>query len=712
MSQAFPELLAPAGSPEALTAAVQAGADAVYLGCGALNARRNAKNFAPEDLAGVVSYCHLRGTKVYLTLNTLLKSRELPQAAETAALACQAGVDAILVQDLGLARLLRETVPDVPLHASTQMTVHNLDGVKACADLGLTRVVLARELSRQALEFLCTHSPIELEVFVHGALCMCYSGQCQLSAVLGGRSGNRGLCAQPCRLSFRFPGDKKPGHPLSLKDLSLAGQLQALSDLGIACLKIEGRMKRPEYVSIVTGIYAAALREHREPTPQELRQLEAAFSRNGFTQGYYTGEKGPAMFGMRPENAKEPTDLFDAARQHYLRGEHKLTPVQFSLRAVPEEPLTLSARDADGHTVTVSGPIPEPARTKPATPEAALAQLSKTGGTVYCVPSDIPPSSGIQASQLQIAEGLSLPASVLNALRREALSALDAVRTAVPPRRVLPFVPPQKTPGPKAPPAWSLSFRRWEQVSPAILAKKPALVYLPPEVFSQHAQEAAALIAAHPETRFGLTLPRVSWDTEQPALQTILEAARSAGVTQALLGHIGQLSLAKAFALVPRADFGLGLLNDLTAQELARLGFVSATLSFEGKLAQLRDLHKPLETELLVYGRLPLMLTEHCLLKNRGKGCSCEKTPLNLQDRRDEAFPVEPAWGCRNELFNSKVLWLADKKSDWHALGLTYARLSFLRETAEDCLAILEAYEAAKAAAGEFTRGLYYRGVE
>lgn len=183
-------------------------------------------------------------------------------------------------------------------------------------------------------------------------------------------------------------------------------------------------------------------------------------------------------------------------------------------------------------------------------------------------------------------------------------------------------------------------------------------------------------------------------------------------MTQTLLGHIGQLPLAKAFALVPRADFGLGLLNDLTAQELARLGFISAALSFEGKLAQLRDLHKPLETELLVYGRLPLMLTEHCLLKNRGKGCSCEKTPLNLQDRRDESFPVEPAWGCRNELFNSKVLWLADKKSDWFSLGLTYARLSFLRETAEDCLAILEAYETGAPAAGEFTRGLYYRGVE
>ena len=289
------ELLAPAGSPESLTAAVQAGADAVYLGYGPLNARRNAKNFTREELAQAVAYCHLRGTKVYLTLNTLLSDRELPLAAETAAFASDIGVDAILVQDLGVARLLRDTVPDVDLHASTQMTVHNLDGVKACADLGMTRVVLSRELSKSAIEDLCAKSPVELEIFVHGALCMCYSGQCFLSAVLGGRSGNRGLCAQPCRLAFRWPGEKGTSHPLSLKDMSLAGELRDLRDMGVACLKIEGRMKRAEYVSVVTGIYAAALRENREPTGEELRRLEAAFSRQGFTPRYNNDQKGPAL---------------------------------------------------------------------------------------------------------------------------------------------------------------------------------------------------------------------------------------------------------------------------------------------------------------------------------------------------------------------------------------------------------------------------------
>lgn len=343
------ELLAPAGSPEALVAAVQGGADAVYLGFGPLNARRNAKNFTEEQLEEAVAYCHLRGVRVYLTLNTLLQNRELALAAETGALAARLGIDAILVQDLGVAKLLRETCPDVPLHASTQMTVHDLAGIQACADLGMTRVVLSREMSGEAIQYLCEKSPVELEVFGHGALCMCYSGQCFLSAVLGGRSGNRGLCAQPCRLAFRWPGDKKASHPLSLKDLSLAGQLERLKEMGVACLKLEGRMKRPEYVAVVTKIYATALKEGREPTRDELAQLEAAFSRQGFTQGYYRDQKGPAMFGTRPEGTKDPEELFAQARAFYGRGEHRLTPVTFTALAKAGDPLTLTVEDDAGH---------------------------------------------------------------------------------------------------------------------------------------------------------------------------------------------------------------------------------------------------------------------------------------------------------------------------------------------------------------------------
>ena len=656
------ELLAPAGSPEALTAAVQAGADAVYLGFGPLNARRNAKNFTREELEAGVAYCHLRGVKVYLTLNTLLTNRELPLAAETGAWASDLGIDAVLVQDLGVARLLRRTCPDLPLHASTQMTVHSLDGVRACADLGMTRVVLSRELSADAIADLCARSPVELEVFGHGALCMCYSGQCFLSAVLGGRSGNRGLCAQPCRLAFRWPGEKTPSHPLSLKDLSLAGALGQLEEMGVACLKIEGRMKRPEYVAVVTGIYAAALRQGREPTQAELAQLEAAFSRQGFTQGYFRDQKGPAMFGTRPQGARDPA----------------------------------------GHTAVVQGPCPQAARTRQTTADQVAGQLRKTGGTVY------------QAHQVQVdlAPGLSVPLSAVNSLRRQALEELDRARTQPPARRTLPFVPAAPERGRAGVPAFTLSFRRWEQLTPDCLDQGPALVYLPCQELPGHEDALRRWAQAYPDIGFGVVLPRVVWDRELPRLRRELEAARQAGVTQALLGHIGQLPLARSFGLIPRGDFGLGLTNDETAAELARLGFASATASFESRLAQIRDLSKPLDLELLVYGRLPLMLMEHCILRNRGQGCHCQDKPQSLGDRKGEHFPVESAWGCRNELFNAKPLWLADK-TDWRTAGAAYARLAFLREGPGECARVFRAY---REGAGEppraFTRGLYYRGVE
>lgn len=278
------ELLSPAGGREALAAAVQNGADAVYMGFGSFNARRSARNFSDEEFLAAVRYCHLWGVKVYLTLNTLVTDRELPALAETARRASEYGVDAILVQDWGVYETLRAVIPDVPLHASTQMALHTLSGVEEAARLGMTRAVLARELSGEEIREIAERAPIEIETFAHGALCMCYSGMCEMSAVIGGRSGNRGACAQPCRLRYGWHG-KADANPLSLKDANLAAYAGEMAEMGVACLKLEGRMKRPEYVAAVTGIYAALLREHRAPTADEQKKLALAFSRDGFTDG-------------------------------------------------------------------------------------------------------------------------------------------------------------------------------------------------------------------------------------------------------------------------------------------------------------------------------------------------------------------------------------------------------------------------------------------
>ena len=416
------ELLSPAGHWEAMVAAVQSGADSVYFGCGGFNARRGAKNFTPEELSPAVAYCHLRGVKVYLTVNTLVTDRELAAAGDLLRQASRAGVDAVIVQDWGLAALAREIVPDLPLHGSTQMTVHSLAGVEAAAKLGMGCVVLSREVSREDMAHICRSSPIKIEVFAHGALCMCYSGQCAMSALIGGRSGNRGACAQPCRLPYRLD-EGKAGHPLSLKDACLVSHLRELRDMGVSILKLEGRMKRPEYVAVVTGIYARLLREDRLPTGEELRELEQAFSRQGFTDDYWRGRPGPGMFGVRPEGERAPEELFQAARAAYSREDRRTVPVAMEAAVLAGAPARLTVTDGEGRSAAAQGPVPEAARTRPLTAGDLEARLGKTGGTVFRP----------ERVRVQVEEGLSLPASAVNALRRDALDRLAELRQTPPP---------------------------------------------------------------------------------------------------------------------------------------------------------------------------------------------------------------------------------------------------------------------------------------
>ena len=403
----MPELLAPAGSPESLRAAVQAGAGAVYLGWGEFNARRSAKNFSDEEFAQALAYCHQRGVRVFLTLNTLVTDRELPRAAETARKACRLGVDSVLVQDWGLFDLLRQMLPDLPLHASTQMSLFTSGGCREMAADGCERVVLARECSREDTEAIVKNCPAEVEIFAHGALCMCYSGQCAMSAVLGGRSGNRGRCAQPCRLPYGINEPAGKRYPLSLKDSCLAAEIPDMAAMGVDCLKLEGRMKRPEYVAVVTDVYARLLEENRGPTKEELARLEQAFSRSGFTDWYWQGRHGAGMFGTRPENAPEPKELFAQARALYEKDAARTVDVHFAVTCTAAAPCTLTASDPDGHTVTVTGPVPEAARTRSLTAEELETRLGKTGGTGYRC-------AGVEAT---VGEGLSLPASAVNAGR-------------------------------------------------------------------------------------------------------------------------------------------------------------------------------------------------------------------------------------------------------------------------------------------------------
>ncbi|MGI6498696.1 MAG: DUF3656 domain-containing U32 family peptidase [Oscillospiraceae bacterium] len=687
------ELLAPAGSPASVEAAVAHGADAVYLGFGAFNARRNAKNFSLAEFEAAVSLCHTHGVKVYLTLNTLLTDRELASAAASVRTASALGVDAVLVQDLGALELVRRVAPDLPVHASTQMSIHNLEGAVKAFDLGVTRVVLARELPKEEMAYLCAHSPVEMEVFVHGALCVCYSGQCYFSSVIGGRSGNRGLCAQPCRLPYGFetPGN---AHPLSLKDMSLVRHLKELEDMGVACVKIEGRMKRPEYVSVVTSVYARAIRDGKEPSKEEMAQLRAAFSRQGFTDGYYQDQTGSHMFGVRDEASKGETVSLEGL---YLRPP---VPLRGAVSCLAEEPCTLTAEDDAGHRAVVSGPVPELARAKETTKEQIAGQIQKTGGSPYA----------FSALDVQVSPGLFLPVSAINRLRRDAFSALTEARTQPPARREGPLLEAPATKNRALPPGFTVSVKTIDQLTKSLLDRRPIQIYLPLEEGAKHPGEMKRLLERG--IPVAVSLPRVIWSREWAEVNRQLDAVQALGVQTALVGNLGQVEPLRSRGFRLRGDFGLNVYNSHTLKTLKGLSFLSATLSFELRLPKIRDLSKPLDTELLVYGRLPLMVTEQCLIRNRTGRCGCAED-TTLTDRTGARFPVLPEPFCRNVIYNANTLFLADKQADYAALGLWGARLSFTTESPEDCARVAAQYwNGTNEPPSGFTRGLYYREVE
>ena len=689
------ELLSPAGSRAALEAAVQSGADAVYMGFGAFNARRNAKNFTDEEFADAVAYCHLRGVRVFLTLNTLLTDRELPQAAEVLRKASQMGVDAVLVQDWGVLTLAQAVTPDLPIHASTQMSLFTSGGARWAERLGMERVVLARELSREDIANVCRNCGAEIEVFVHGALCMCYSGQCTMSALIGQRSGNRGACAQPCRLPYGVNGPCKNQFPLSLKDANLSAYLQELGDMGVACLKLEGRMKRPEYVAVITAIYRRLIDEKRGPTAEESRALEQAFSRSGFTDGYYRRRKGPAMFGTRPENAPEPRELFSEARKLYENGEHKQIPITMQANIRTGQPAALTVSDGV-HAVTVTGPVPEAARNRALTAEDAAQRLQKTGGTVF----------RCETAEVDVGDGLMLTAAAINGLRRDALEALAAARTAVPQRRSLPTpaLPEGETFSPAAP-GLTCSIARLDQLTET-LAHGAEMIYVPIELLP-------GLKDYRGRAKLCAVLPRVWRDGDEAGFRRILETTPSLSAVS--IGNAGHMAIVEGLPLERRGNFGLNVFNSRAVAFWQGQGLDSVTVSFELRHQQVRELRKYLPCEGIVYGRLPLMVTENCMIGNAGnchgdkRLCQGENT---LTDRTGARFPLLGQYGCRCEIENSRTLFLADKP-EWRSCGLTWARLRFTTESPTQCDAVLRRYQdEGDWTPEEFTRGLFYRGVE
>ena len=692
------ELLSPAGSPESVIAAVQNGADAIYMGLDQFNARRSAKNFTDEEFEKAMRYCRIRGCKVYVVLNTLVNDREIEAAVESAALASKLGADGLIVQDLGLVKAIRHALPDIPIHASTQMSLHNLAGVEAAAEMGITRAVLARELSLEQIKFISKNASIETEVFVHGAFCFCHSGQCYMSSLIGRRSGNRGMCAQPCRLQYSL-GGRMDDYPLSLKDNCLVDYIKELEEAGVACLKIEGRMKRPEYSAIVTGIYSKAIKEERKPSREEMEMLEKAFSRQGFTQGYFTGEKTD-MFGIRGEADKDSEKLFTATRKAYADGEMRRVDVHFYTVAEKGQRIKAIAFDNDGNKAVAYGPVPEKANRQGITEAYLTEQMFKTGGTPYnCV-----------ENKAKADPGLYLPASEINELRRSLISQLSEQRATPPKRRVGSMPPAPKSLPPYSDPKVIFQVLTADQLTQELADLKPAYIYVPALVMAENFDKVKPFIenGAVPVA----VLPRVITDNQAREVYSALEKLFDYGVNEALVGNLGHVFMVRGLGMKVRGDFGLNCFNSHTLDVLAKAGFLSATASFELRIAQVKALAKPLDTELIVYGRLPLMVSDQCIIKNSSGRCNCS-TPGQLSDRMGSVFPVVKEFGCRNVIYNAHKLYLADKQEDLYSAGLWGLRLMFSTESPRECVEVAKGHLGlSDYKPNVLTRGLYYRGVD
>ncbi len=680
------EILAPAGSFESLKAAVRCGAGAVYFGGKSLNARRSAENFDDGELQEAVNYCHARGVKAYITLNTLLADSDFDRVIQITQRACATGADALILQDLGLAAFVRQAAPDMALHASTQMSVQTPAGLKVLKELGFSRAILPRELTRAEIVKLAENAPHELEMFVHGALCMSVSGQCYMSAMLGSRSGNRGLCAGPCRLPFA--AENGTGFDLSLKDQSLIEHLNDLTGLGIVSFKIEGRMKRPEYVAAAVTACREALRG--ELKPDMTQSLQAVFSRSGFTDGYYRAGRGKSMFGTRQkEDVTAAAPVLSTLARLY-DNEKPLVPVDFAFTCVAGEPLTLAAGAWGKSVFTQSETIPQPAKNSPLGRETAEEQLQKCGGTQFYA----------NTIEIELDEGLNVPVSAINSLRRQALESLNS---ALEQRKPLSFAAPTAP----APPVHRAK-------TPALYARFAAAAQIPGDI--QHIKRVfLPLDTAEKELKkltdngvnTAVELPRGIFGNSEKIIG-LLRRAKGAGVKTACAGTLDGVALARGEGFAIQAGLGTNIFNTRAMAAEAAMGISEAALSFELTLEQAAAIGGTLPRGLVAYGRLPLMLTRNCPVAN-GKKCADCGGYGKITDRMGIDFPVVCVNGCA-EVLNSRPLYMADRMNE--IKNMDFILLYFTVETKEECGRIIDAYRYGKPPQGEFTRGLYYRGVE
>ena len=662
-----PEILAPAGSMESLIAAVRCGANAVYLGTKGINARRGATNFTFEELKQAVEYCHARDVKIYLALNILISDSERELAYKTVEAGLSLGVDAFIIQDLGLAKIIHNHFPTARMHASTQCSVNSPEGFKALEKMGFVRAVLPREMSLDEIKEIRQATDMELEMFVHGALCMCVSGQCYLSAMLGGRSGNRGLCAQPCRLGFS--ADASRSCDLSLKDLSLIKSINEIAQAGVVSLKIEGRMKRPEYVAAAVTSCKKAI--DGEYTASDENTLKSVFSRTGFTDGYFTGERKD-MFGTRQkEDVVAAKDVLKEL-SHLYDNENPLVPIDIEFICKANRKAELTAR-ALGKEATVVGTVPETAINKPMTEETVTSRLAKFGNTQFY----------LNNITVDLDDGLILPASVINSMRREAVEMLDKVE--IQPFTQMPYKA-EKYKEKDCTPYYTARFLNPDSIPDKHPFKR---IFIP--IWSSDEDFV--------DNRAGVEIPRGLFGMEEK-LRKRLEHLKKIGVRKALCSNLGAYSLAQKMGFEVYGDFGLNIFNSENAQL-----FNSPILSFEATLEQTNRIGAK-DTGIIGYGYLPLMLTRNCPIKNH---LGCSRCTGKLTDRKGFEFKVKCSPYPCVEVLNPVPVYMGDRQKE---IKTDFIHFYFTDESKNQVEQIINLFKTGGQFDGKYTRGLTYRGVE
>ncbi len=668
------ELLSPACSAEGVVAAVQSGADAVYLSFSA-GEKRSGWQLSEDELGRAIQFCRVRGVKVYVCLDFTPLDGAFPAALENARRASRMGADALIADDIGLIWALRRCLPSMPVHAGRRLCVHNLDGVRLCAAMGVARVCVARELSLEQLSGICHNSPIEIEYPVHGPMCPSFDGQCMLPALNGAEPGP---CGRYCISGF--PAGVRERRPLSMKDRCLVEELEPLLELPIAALRIDGRERRPEYAAAVTGVYSRALGTGRKPSAEDIELIGGAFPAGGFTDGCFAARDFGDMLGPPGKEPTGDTPFYSAVRKNYLNHEYQRVKVTFEADLQLESPLKLSVTDDRGNTVSGEGDTPELAFLTEITPAMLRTELYNTGGTPFVC-------DGVTC---HIQKGVYLDPATVGPVRDRLLAELMERRAGTEPKAEVALEELPQTPSPADPPVLTVAALKCSQLSPRLLELAPPVIYLPLEEAASGDRRLEPFLDDR-NISVCAQLPPVLYDSELGRVTELLLKARQQGVNEVAVSNPGHIVFARKLGFTVRGDVGLGVRNSAYLAVLLGLRLKSAALSMDLSCQQARGVKKYMDTELVVYGRMPLLYTAGCLIRAKTGVCSCDSPPC-LTNSQGFDCPLTRGFECRNTLWSAQKLHLVKRSREYLTAGLWGVRLNFTTENADECVRVCERY--------------------